>query len=222
MKKLITLNIIFIALCVALGMTYSLYGGLLVKGLASLCFVALGAINLNYARKTRGEKHKYEMVIVAGLFVCMIADVVLNLNFIAGALIFAAGHIFYFSAYCYLEKFKARDAGFGIVIFAAAAMFIMTAPIFDFGSLVMQSVCLAYAAIISGMLGKALSNFIRNKCLVNTVLAVGSLLFFFSDLMLSLDVFASGGKVTGILCLATYFPAQCVIACSLLAGQKKK
>lgn len=44
---------------------------------------------------------------------------------------------------------------------------------------------------------------------------IGSILFFFSDLMLVFDWFLSMGRIAGILCMSTYYPAQCLFAFSV-------
>ena len=68
------------------------------------------------------------------------------------------------------------------------------------------------------MLGKAIGNFIREKNTVNGTIALASVLFFFSDLMLVFDWFAGGGRITGLLCMGTYYPAECLLAISGLIG----
>ena len=95
-------------------------------------------------------------------------------------------------------------------------------PIFDFGGAFMQIVCVLYALIISCMLGKAVSDLITNKNIFSIIVAVGSFLFFFSDLMLLFDVFAAVDAWAGALCLATYYPAQCLLAYSIKVVNKQK
>ena len=79
----------------------------------------------------------------------------------------------------------------------------------------MKGVCLLYALIISCMLGKASANYYRAQSLVTGLLQLGSILFFFSDFMLCLNIFADAPHITNILCLYTYFPGQCILAHSL-------
>ena len=79
---------------------------------------------------------------------------------------------------------------------------------YDFDMLV----CFVYALIISAMVGKAISNFIRERNLLNFILMVGAILFFISDLMLLLRWFMNLGEWAGTLCLATYYPAECILA----------
>ena len=68
--------------------------------------------------------------------------------------------------------------------------------------------------IISFMLGKAISNSLRQTNMTNLIIVIGSLLFFISDFMLMLKSFADL-PVAGYLCLGTYYPAQFLLAFSL-------
>lgn len=153
-----------------------------------------------------------------GLFLCMLGDILLGKNFFAGAATFASGHICYFLGYCFLKKLHRIDFVIGSVIFAAAGCFLMFYPGLTFWGTYIRWVCLAYAFIISMMLGKAISNFIREKSKLCLLLAVGSCLFFFSDLMLALNWFAHIGKIAGKLCMVTYFPANWCLAVSLMVA----
>lgn len=217
------LNIIlFVAIWIG-DMLYSNgIGGLLAKSLTSALFVILGVCNLVYLILGRKHDLKFPIIMVVGLFFAMLGDIVLNVHFISGAILFAIGHVFYFVSYCFLLKFHWVDLIYGAVIFVPSVLFITLAPIFNFGEVLMEVVCVVYAIIISCMVGKAFSNFIRQRNLQTLLLAIGSLLFYFSDLMLLLNVFAGLPKVIDILCLATYYPAQCILVYSILKTQPKE
>lgn len=220
-KTTVILNALLITATLISCICYYQFGGLELKGLTSFGFVTVGAVNLIYAVRSRGKNLKFPIMLAIGLLLCMIADIVLNISFIPGALIFAVGHIFYFVSYCSLAKFKIKDIIPSVVIFAASAMIITLLPIFDFGSLLMEMICLVYALVISCMVGKSISNLIRDKNTVNIILMAGSILFYFSDLMLLFNVFAGAPKITDTLCLFTYYPAQCVLAHSIFQFAKK-
>ena len=152
----------------------------------------------------------------------MCGDIVLEVEFIVGAVLFAIGHIFYFVAYCFLQKFKWIDLFYGAAIFVPAVIFIVAIPIFDFGGVLMEIVCIVYAIIISCMVGKAISNLVEKKNLQNILIVVGSILFFFSDLMLLLNIFASLPNAVSVLCLATYYPAEILLAFSIFIHKPKE
>ncbi len=189
----------------------------LCKGITSALFVLLGLINLIYTFKREEINKKFSIIILLGLFFAMLGDIVLEINFMIGAILFAIGHIFFFVSYCFILPFKVMDLLIGIAIFVPAVLFITLAPLFNFGGVLMEVICVFYAVIISCMLGKAISNLIREKSKTNIVIFVGSLLFFFSDLMLLFEVFGKGGEVFSYLCLSTYYPAEILLALSILA-----
>lgn len=99
-------------------------------------------------------------------------------------------------------------------IFLFAALYLQLL-VFRFGGAAMEAACIVYDAIISCMLGKALANWQREKDPMNAVLAIGSALFFFSDMMLVCGMFGSPAKVFDYLCLGTYYPGQLVLAAAV-------
>ena len=201
---------------------YMTEGGLLLKGLASGCFALMGLINLIYAL-IRKEKNKgFYIFISAGLMLSMLGDIALNVDFVAGAALFALGHICYFIGQTFLMKIKWQDLTAAGIIIAGAGAFLLFHPLLAFPEPFMKWVCFAYALIISLMVGKAIGNLIRKPCAVTVLYGVGSVLFFFSDLMLVFDWFIGIIKNAGELCMATYFPAQCLLAYGMYQNTKKK
>ena len=226
MKKYLNCYTIFNALLILAVLIedvfFILKGTLLIKSITSACFVLLGALNLYFAFKNKAENKKFCILMLVGLFFAMLGDILLEIEFIVGALLFAVGHVFYFIAYCHLLPFKWKDLIYGAAIFVPATLFIVLAPIFDFGGTLMELVCVFYAVIISCMVGKSISNVVKEKSLLTILLLVGSFLFFFSDLMLLLNVFGNMPRVIGVLCLATYYPAECVLAFAISKSVKKQ
>lgn len=214
------LNIALAILILVGDILYMTIGGLLIKSLTSICFVALGAVNLIYALKSKTPKRKFCIVMLVGLFFAMLGDILLEIEFVVGAALFAIGHIFYFAAYCTLSKFNPKNLIPSACIFVPVSLIILFVPIFDFGGTFMQIVCLVYALIISLMVGKSISNLIKEKNFLNIILVVGSVLFMFSDFMLLFDVFADVPRIFGILCLSTYYPAEILLAYSISKSEK--
>lgn len=214
-NKLLVANLILILSILVGDVCYIIFGELWIKGVTSAGFVLLALVNLLYLILNKEKMLKFPIVMLVGLIFAMCGDVVLNVHFIGGAILFAIGHIFYFVSYCFLLKFRWRDLLYGGLIFIPSVLFITLAPIFDFGGAMMEAVCVVYAIIISCMVGKSISNFIKERTLINFVILLGSCLFFFSDLMLLLNVFANLPRVVDVLCLVTYYPAQCLLAYSI-------
>ncbi len=223
MKKHFFIANILLALAVLAGdICYMLFGGLWLKSITSAGFVLIGLINLIYACITKSSRLKYAIIMFIGLVFAMLGDIVLNVHFIGGAVLFAIGHIFFFISYCFISKFKWTDLIAGGIIFVIAVLVLTLVPIFDFGSVLMQIICIFYALIISLMLGKAIANLIHERNLLNILVVVGSALFFFSDLMLVFDNFtAISGIIFGVLCLGTYYPAECILAHTILHADNK-
>ena len=92
------LNIFLAAATVVGGVLYFTVHTLTIKAFASLSFVLLGAVNLRACNAVGGKRRTYAVLMVIGLFVAMLADIVLEIVFAAGAGLFAVGHIFYFAA----------------------------------------------------------------------------------------------------------------------------
>ncbi len=214
-KKFIIANFIMLLLILSLDICYMIKGGLFIKGITSSMFVITGIINIIYC-VNNNINLEYPKRMIFALICTMIADVLLGINFYLGTVTFAIGHILYFRSYSKLIKINRDDFKIGIIISVISLIVILSIPFLNFKSIVMKCVCSTYAIIISFMIGKAISNLIKENNITNRVITIGSILFFISDLMLMLDVFG-GISVTGYLCLATYYPAQFILAFSIFA-----
>lgn len=219
MKKIfqnviLPLNITLILAVILGDICYITLGGLAIKATTSIFFVLLGLVNLTYVIIAK-QPLKFPIIMTIGLFFAMLGDILLNIEFIIGAILFAVAHVWYFIAYTCTQKFKPRDLIYGIAIFVPAVIFILCMPFLDFGSLLMKIIVVCYALIISLMVGKSLSNLVQQPTRQNILIVIGSVLFFFSDLMLLLNVFGDLSRVFDVLCLATYYPAECLLATTI-------
>lgn len=215
MKRLIVLlNALFIVFTAFMCFIYKNNYQLWLKALTASGFVAIGVVNLIHAlllKKTKG----FPFLALLGLALCMAGDIILFKNFILGAAVFVLGHVAYIVAYCSLKKVCVTDIIVTALTAAASLAFILLCPAFNFGGAVMTAVAVVYALVISVMLGKALSNLITKRSVLNLLVFVGSLLFFVSDIALAFNVFGGSPSWSNTLCLFTYFPGQCVIALSV-------
>lgn len=216
MKKYYILSIIILSVIVIAGdIVYMLDWKLWQKALTSVAFVLIGAVGFIYALKNKYSNIKYPIFMLIGLTLAMLGDIIINIEFMSGAIIFAVGHVFYFIAYTYLLKFQWKNIIPSIFIFVPSASLIIFAPIFNYGGILMEIVCVIYALIISLMTGKAISLLLSKKSVSNLLTALGSILFCFSDLMLLFDQFSSAGNIVLYLCLCTYYPAQILLSYSI-------
>ena len=221
MKKINIFNLTMAILLIMADVVFILVGSLLTKTIASLIFVVIGFVNLIYLLKVNKQKSLSAYLLFIGLCFACLGDIFLEIEFIVGAILFAVGHVFYFISYCKLQKFQWKDLIYSAIIFVPSLIIILFVPIFDFGGVVMQVLCCVYAFVISIMVGKAISNFVQTKSSLNLIILLGSVLFFFSDFMLLFSVFSNLGRVFSVLCLATYYPAENLLAYSILRHKNK-
>lgn len=193
---------------------YWIKGGLLLKGITSLCFTLLGLINLIYAWLAGIRPMTFPVLLTVGLVLSTAADVVLNIQFVPGVVFFALAHAAYFAAYCMRHPFRWKDL-LPIAGAAAIGLAAVNLPVFFIADTGIRLLIMAYSVVISFMLGKSISNAFVEKEMVGSLLAVGSTLFWVSDLMLALELFSGGGRLAHTLCLFTYFPGQALLAHTL-------
>jgi len=217
MKKEIVFGIVinalfFVLICIAnynfLVLDVSSY---ITKTIASVLFVLCGVFNLCFAlclKKT--DNLKFSIIMVIGLVFACAGDILLIDYFVIGAISFAIGHIFYFISFAMLVKINWRDFAVGGAIFVVGLLVLLLYP-FEFNG--MLPLVIAYALIISMMLGKAIANIFdkNSNRILNIIIAIGAFLFFFSDLMLVFDIWGNGKIIFDYLCLATYYPAEFVL-----------
>jgi uncharacterized membrane protein YhhN len=215
-KIMMAVNLIWIAVIFVLNYFYQSNGfAFILKCICSGLFVLLGLVNCGYAVLTKSPERRFCVSMLCGLFFAFLGDVLIGYNFIIGAAVFALGHVCFVIAYGFLRRFYLLDCIISGVLFAGAAVFLMFSPLLSFDVPVFRIVCLVYALIISAMLGKSIGNavMIRNSC--TKLLAAGSALFFFSDLMLVFDWFIGRWDWTDHACMGTYYPALCLLALSV-------
>ena len=190
------------------------------KCICSGSFALLGIINLSFAVFTKQKDKKFYIGMSLGLILAFLGDVLIGYDFIIGAATFALGHVCFVIAYCFVQKMRKLDCAISGVLFAGCLIFLLFCPLLTFEVPIFRIVCIIYALIISTMLGKAFGNFIRERNIVNSTIAVASLLFFFSDLMLVFDWFIGLWSWTDHACMGTYYPALCLLALSMLLNTK--
>lgn len=214
-KLFLTMNVLLMAALFCCVYIYTnITGKLVMKGITAGCFVALGAVNFLYALLTKPRRLAFPAALLLGLALAMSGDLTLGKNFILGAGLFAAGHLLYAVAMYIRQRFSRLDAIMSVVMFLIALALLTFTPGLDISDPAIRIVCYIYAVIISLMAGKAISCFLRQRTLTNALLALGSMMFYFSDVMLILAWFASARRWADLCCCWTYFPGQGVLAIS--------
>lgn len=194
---------------------YDIFGGLWLKGTTSAWFVLLGFCNLIYGQRMGLKKNRFLILIQLGLIFGMCADVLLGMVFVLGILAFAAGHVCYLVAFYSLEKFNRKDL-FLILPLAVVSVFVVTGtPYIQVEDPMLKKLLVGYAVIIACMLGKAGSNLMQRRSVHARLVFLASAMFWFSDLMLAVDMFGTSSRLTWILCSYVYWPAQNLLAYSM-------
>lgn len=220
-KFMIAVNSVMISAIFTLNYFYQSNGfDFALKCICSGSFALLGIINLCYGFITKPEEKKFYVGMALGLILAFLGDVLIGYDFIVGAATFALGHICFVVAYCFMQKMQKPDYAISGVLFAGCLIFLLFCPLLTFEVAIFRIVCIVYALIISTMLGKGLGNFIREKNLVTGTIAVASVLFFFSDLMLVFDWFIGLWNWTDHACMGTYYPALCFLALAMFLKTK--
>lgn len=219
-KSLKLVNIILLVCAAVCLLCYDHFRGLWLKGVTSSWFVLLGTVNLFSLRKQPEVPLRFLIFMEIGLLCGMIADILLGKVFLAGIIVFALGHVLYLVAFYSLEKFSLRDLKFILPLAAVSLFVVVGTPWITVKDPLLRKMLLGYAAIIAAMLGKSLSNLLRKPCLFRWLLAVGSILFWFSDLALAVDIFGQSSRLTWIFCSYCYWPAQNILAHSLFHVKK--
>ena len=100
MKKLVLLCNLLLTLLVLIGdVFYICNGKLWVKSITSIGFVLIAIINFIYLLKNNKNNLSFAIFMLTGLTFAMLGDILLEVEFIVGAILFAIGHIFYFISY---------------------------------------------------------------------------------------------------------------------------
>lgn len=188
----------------------------ILKGLASLCFVILGFILSPGGGTAR--------LILSGLVVGCIADVLLNLRmvfkekgqmiFLLGILVFLTGHVLYLAAVIPLSDNRIIPVIAGIILTALLMVWIFTKitakPAFKIFGVV-------YLGAIMLLNCFAIGNLITAPSAFSGIFAVGAVLFLISDIVLILNTFGDNFRQTlRNTNIGLYYAGQILIALSLM------
>ena len=188
----------------------------ILKGLASLCFVAIGLIN--------DPGNQVSKLIVIGLVFGFAADILLNLRmvfeekgqpiFLVGILVFLTGHIMYLAAVLPLCSSVLTCILICLVLTTLLMIWIfkrVTAkPAFKIFGVV-------YIGAIMLLNCVAIANVIAIASPFNCVFAAGAFLFLISDIVLILNTFGDEFKQSlRNTNISLYYAGQILIAMSLM------
>ena len=217
MKIILCLACLVIAVCFMYAEYQKKYvPAVVLKGLASLCFVLFGMQNAPQGNVIASR-------IVIGLVLGMIADILLNLRFVlkngkavflVGILVFLAGHILYL-----LAIFPGAPQKIIVVIAAVILTALLMKWIFT--KITAEKAFKIFGIVYIGAI--VLLNCTAIACLIQTpsaftgIFTAGALLFLISDIVLILNTFGSESKFSlRVTNLSLYYIGQLLIAASML------
>jgi len=209
------ISILLLAGAMANLVYYYFHGSLLWKGITSSWFVVHGIVCLIYAGVSGCKPDRYLLCMVLGLFFGMCADVLLGIWFLVGVVVFALGHVMYLVAICLLEKLRRQDLWFVLPFIVISEYMVLFSPFLQLEDPAMKIMLVGYGLVISCMVGKAISNYFARRSLSRLLVLIGAVMFWFSDLVLAVDMFGAGFPLDDILCGFTYWPGQSILAYSL-------
>ena len=185
------------------------------KGLASLCFVILGLLCSPGSHTAK--------LIVTGLVLGCIADVMLNLRFVfekkgkliflAGILVFLAGHVFYLAAALPLSKSPIACLIVGAVLTALLMIWIFKRITAQMAFKIFGVFYLGAIVLLNCV---AIGNLIAAPSVFTALFAAGGVFFLVSDIVLILNTFGAETKQSlRVTNIALYYVGQILIALSL-------
>ena len=191
-------------------------GAVILKGLASLCFVLVGVM--------AGNGGQLAKLIVTGLLLGCVADVLLNLRwvfpkkgqliFLVGILVFLGGHVVYLAAVLPMADNWAVCVVVGVVLTALLMKWI-------FSKITAKKAFKIFGVFYLGAIMLlncvAVSNLMTAPSAFTGLFAAGALLFLISDIVLILNTFGPKSKFSlRVTNLSLYYIGQLLIAWSLL------
>lgn len=227
--------IVLLAVCVLSAAAFTILSykktliNLYFKTFSSVMFTILGILSL-YTLILNSQKLTDNRLIggffmVLGLIVCMVGDIILGLPKLAetndstpiivgGASWFFTGHVLYCTTLIVL---------FGISL-PVIALIIPLSILYTFvnrkiGKLDYKNLTagvLLYSIIESLSLALCIVAAIKSFSVAALILTIGFTLFYISDMVLMHNYFGEKRRMISILCHATYYPAQILIALSIL------
>jgi uncharacterized membrane protein YhhN len=156
----------------------------------------------------------YKTLVLAGLLCSLLGDIALMFPekwFTAGLVAFLSAHVFYILAFKPAAGHPVSVGTFLPFVFFGLLMFFILAP----GLGPMKLPVLVYIGAITAMAGFAAARFIDRGGTRPLLAFIGAVLFLISDSVLAYDRFARKMGLARVLVLATYFPAQLLIALSV-------
>lgn len=228
--------IILLVLCIITTVLFTVFSYkktlvyMYLKTFSSMLFTLLGLfclldLALNLPHESSDNALIGGFLILMGIILCLIGDIILGMPriselkrdrlpvIVGGASWFLCGHIVYCIALIVLEGISPWVIAFiipmsifytfGNKLFGKLDYKKLTAGVYLYSLIESLSFALCAVALIF------------NFSILTLILTIGFALFYFSDMVLMHNYFGEKKRLISILCHATYYPAQILIALSI-------
>ncbi|WP_342599719.1 lysoplasmalogenase [Psychrobacillus sp. FSL H8-0483] len=157
-----------------------------------------------------GEPKKYKMLILIGLFICMLADGLIYW-FIIGLITFLIGHIWYIFAFRQIKAIPIPKWAAVMLLAYGVAMGIWIAgTVWSQGEYILTVAVVIYMLVILTMGWNAFQT-------ANKFAIIGAILFIFSDSVLAINKFIIDIPFSDAFIMIPYYGAQFLFAFSIYA-----
>lgn len=157
-----------------------------------------------------GETKKYKMLILIGLFICMLADGFIYW-FIIGLITFLIGHIWYIFAFRQIKAISIpKWAAVSLLSYGVAMVIWIAGTVWSQGEHILAVAVVIYILVILTMGWNAFQT-------ANKFAIIGAVLFIFSDSILAINKFIIDVPFSGALIMISYYGAQFLFAYSIYA-----
>ena len=197
-------------LTAAFGQYYFRKKKLLFKALATCMPVAVALL---YTLRVGEQGRFVSLLILAGAFLCMTADVLLELYFLSGVVSFGLGHVCFIAAYMHLTQFR----GYTVLIFLLFFLLMLLLH----GKFLPQPgwqmiLMIGYAALLSAMSAMAVTAAVQLGSPAGYLTAAGGICFYISDNILGFRLLheTKSRVLSGVL-LTLYYSAVYLIAAAM-------
>ncbi|WP_391119061.1 lysoplasmalogenase [Psychrobacillus sp. L3] len=160
--------------------------------------------------QSAGESNKYKILIMTGLFICMLADGLIYW-FIIGLITFLIGHILYIVAFCPIKTSTIpKWAAILLIAYGIAMAIWIAGTIWIKGETILAFAVILYMVVILLMGWNAFQT-------ANKFAITGAILFIFSDSILAINRFIVEIPFSDTLIMIPYYGAQFLFAYSIHA-----
>ena len=158
----------------------------------------------------KGVNNQFRRTLILALCFCLLGDILLLKNeyFVFGLGSFLIGHIWFAKGFMGLNGFQ-RNPGIALVLLVIGiGLYAWLYP--DLGTL--KYPVAAYVLVILFMAWQGIGVYLQHRTKAYGLIALGAVLFMFSDSMIAVDRFKAPFELSGVVILSTYWLAITLIA----------